>query len=50
MWSLVGVFGEGVTNLDCLDRLGKLGKEFVVDPRLDKDTTAGATSLSVVPA
>ena len=48
--SLIGALGEGITDLDQLDPLGELGKEFVVDSRLNKDTGASTASLAVVPA
>jgi len=50
LWSLVDILTEGVTDLDRLDFLGEFFKEFVVDSRLDKDTRAGAASLTVIPA
>jgi len=50
LWSLVHALGEGVTDLDCLDLFGELGKEFIVDSRLDKDTSTSAAGLTVVPA
>jgi len=46
----MGVLGEGVTDINRLDLLSEFGKEFVVDSRLDKDTSASAASLALVPA
>ena len=48
--SLVDSLCEGVTDLDRLDLLGELGKELVVNPGLNVDTTASTASLAVVPA
>jgi len=50
LWSLVYALDEGVTDLDFLDLFGELFKEFVVDSRLDEDTSTSAASLTVVPA
>ena len=49
LWTLMDALGEGVTNVNQLDLLGEFGKEFIVDSRLDKDTSTSATSLAVVP-
>ena len=48
--SLVGVLAEGVTDLDRLDLLGELFKEFFINFRLDEDATTSTATLAVVPA
>ena len=46
----MGFLGEGVADFDRLGSFGELFKEFVIDSRLNEDTTTSATALALIPA